>query len=118
MNDIERFSIALSKIAEAGAFSAKDIRECMAAYDTHAEEEILYADAVPFEVSSEINRMLIDAMEMQDPYTAWAKTQEYERFRQEQEKHQRALNSWPYRLVAFLNEIIDMFMSVIMEDLL
>lgn len=110
MDDFEQFSKAVTAITEAGAYGAKDIRGYMAGYDAHAEKEILYTDGVPFEVSSEINRMLIDSMEMQ----------EYERFHQEQEKHQRTLNSWPYRLVAFLNELIDAILNDIdiMGDLL
>lgn len=111
MDDFDYFSRALSAMAQAGAYSAKDIRDYVAGQDIHhAEKEILYTDGVPFDVSSEINRMLIDNMEMQ----------EYERFRQEQEKHQRTLNSWPYRLVAFLNELIDAILNDIdiMGDLL
>ena len=111
MDNFEHFSRALSAMAKAGAYSARDIRDYMAGHDTHAEEEILYADRIPFDVSSEINRILIDSIQMQDPYTAWNRAQEYEHFRQEQEKHQRILNSWPYRLVAFLNELIDAILN-------
>ena len=113
MDDFEQFSRAVTAITEAGAYGAKDIRDYVAGQDIHhAEKEILCTDGVPFDVSSEINRMLIDNMEMQ----------EYERFRQEQEleKHQRILNSWPFRLVAFLNELIDAILNDIdiMGDLL
>jgi hypothetical protein len=94
MDNFEHFSRALSAMAKAGAYSARDIR-----------------DYIPFDASSEINRILIDSIQMQDPYTAWNRAQEYEHFRQEQEKHQRILNSWPYRLVAFLNELIDAILN-------
>lgn len=102
MDNFEHFFRALSAMAKAGAYSARDIRDYMA----DAEEEILYADDIPFDASSEI-----DSIQMQDPYTAWNRAQEYKHFRQEQEKHQRILNSWPYRLVAFLNELIDAILN-------
>lgn len=108
MDNFEHFSRALSAMAKAGAYSARDIRDY---YMADAEEEILCADDIPFDASSEINRILIDSIQMQDPYTAWNRAQEYEHFRQEQEKHQRILNSWPYRLVAFLNELIDAILN-------
>lgn len=94
MDNFEHFSRALSAMAKAGAYSARDIRDC-----------------IPFDASSEINRILIDSIQMQDPYTAWNRAQGYEHFRQEQEKYQRILNSWPYRLVAFLNELIDAILN-------
>ena len=120
MDDFEQFSRALSAMAEAGAYSAKDIRDYMAGQNIHTEKEILYVDGAPFDVSSEIDRMIIDSLELQDPIGVWIMAQEYETFRQEQEKHQRILSSWPFRLVAFLNEVIDAILNDIdvMGDLL
>ena len=50
MNDVEQFSRALSAIAQAGAYSAKDIRQICAQEVQYVEETVLWADNVPYAV--------------------------------------------------------------------
>lgn len=50
MDDVEQFSRVLSAIAQAGAYSAKDIRQICAQEVQCVEETVLWADNVPYEV--------------------------------------------------------------------
>lgn len=105
MDDVEQFSKALNAIAQAGAYSAKDIRQICAQEVQCCEESILWADNVPYAV--------VRAPTVQVPV--------YERSSDIQEKDCRSnskLDSWPYRVVALLNEVIDIFVLAIMEDFL
>lgn len=105
MDDVERFSRALSAIAQAGAYSAKDIRQIYAQEVQYVEETVLWADNVPYAV--------VRAPTVQVPA--------YERSSDIQEKDCRPnskLDGWPYRVVAFLNEVIDIFVLAITEDFL
>lgn len=108
MDDVEQFSRALSAIAQSGAYSAKDIRQICAQEVQCCEEPILWVDNVPYAA--------IRTPAVQIPV--------YERSvvsSDIQEKDCRSkskLDSWPYRMVAFLNEVIDIFVQAIMEDFL
>lgn len=105
MDDVEQFSKALSVIAQAGAYSAKDIRQICAQEVQCCEESILWVDNIPYAV--------VRTPTVQVPV--------YERSSDIQEKDCRPnskLDSWPYRMVAFLNEVIDIFVLAITEDFL
>ena len=105
MDDIEKFSKALNAIAQAGAYSAKDIRQICAQEVQYCEEPILWVDNIPYAA--------IRTPTVQVPV--------YERSSDIQEKDCRPnskLDSWPYRVVAFLNEVIDIFVLAITEDFL
>lgn len=105
MDDVEQFSRALSAIAQAGAYSAKDIRQICAQEVQYCDETILWVDNVPYAA--------IRTPVVQVPV--------YERSSDIQEKDCRPnskLDSWPYRVVAFLNEVIDIFVQAITEDFL
>lgn len=104
MDDIEQFSRALNAIAQAGAYSAKDIRQ-VCTQEVQCEETVLWADNVPYAVIR----------------TPTVPVPVYERSSDIQEKDCRPnskLDSWPYRVVAFLNEVIDIFVLAITEDFL
>lgn len=105
MDDVEKFSKALNAIAQAGAYSAKDIRQICAQEVQCCEEPILWVDNIPYAA--------IRTPAVQVPV--------YERSSDIQEKDCRPnskLDSWPYRVVAFLNEVIDIFVLAITEDFL
>lgn len=105
MDDVEKFSKALNAIAQAGAYSAKDIRQICAQEVQCCEESILWVDNIPYAA--------IRTPTVQVPV--------YERSSDIQEKDCRPnskLDSWPYRVVAFLNEVIDIFVLAITEDFL
>lgn len=105
MDDVEKFSKALNAIAQAGAYSAKDIRQICAQEVQCCEEPILWVDNIPYAA--------IRTPTVQVPV--------YERSSDIQEKDCRPnskLDSWPYRVVAFLNEVIDIFVLAITEDFL
>lgn len=105
MDDVEKFSKALNAIAQAGAYSAKDIRQICAQEVQCCEEPILWVDNIPYAA--------IRTPTVQVPV--------YERSSGIQEKDCRPnskLDSWPYRVVAFLNEVIDIFVLAITEDFL
>lgn len=105
MDDVEKFSKALNAIAQAGAYSAKDIRQICAQEVQCCEEPILWVDNIPY--------VAIRTPTVQVPV--------YERSSDIQEKDCRPnskLDSWPYRVVAFLNEVIDIFVLAITEDFL
>lgn len=105
MDDVEKFSKALNAIAQAGAYSAKDIRQICAQEVQCCEEPILWVDNIPYAA--------IRTPAVQIPV--------YERSSDIQEKDCRPnskLDSWPYRVVAFLNEVIDIFVLAITEDFL
>lgn len=104
MDDIEQFSRALNAIAQAGAYSAKDIRQ-VCTQEVQREETVLWADNIPYAVIR----------------TPTVPVPVYERSSDIQEKDCRPnskLDSWPYRVVAFLNEVIDIFVLAITEDFL
>ena len=50
MDDVAQFSKALNAIAQAGAYSAKDIRQICTQEVQYVEETVLWADNVPFAV--------------------------------------------------------------------
>lgn len=105
MDDVEKFSKALNAIAQAGAYSAKDIRQICAQEVQCCEEPILWVDNIPYAA--------IRTPTVQVPV--------YERSSDIQEKDcmpNSKLVSWPYRVVAFLNEVIDIFVLAITEDFL
>lgn len=105
MDDFEQFSKALNAIAQAGAYSAKDIRQICAQEVQCCEEPILWVDNIPYAA--------IRTPAVQVPV--------YERSTDIQEKDCRPnskLDSWPYRVVAFLNEVINIFVLAITEDFL
>lgn len=105
MDDVEKFSKALNAIAQVGAYSAKDIRQICAQEVQCCEEPILWVDNIPYAA--------IRTPTVQVPV--------YERSSDIQEKDCRSkskLDSWPYRVVAFLNEVIDIFVQAITEDFL
>lgn len=105
MDDVEQFSRALSAIAQAGAYSAKDIRQICAQEVQYVEETVLWADNIPYAAIR----------------TPAVRVTVYERSSDIQEKDCRPnskLDSWPYRVVAFLNEVIDIFVLAITEDFL
>lgn len=109
MDDFEQFSRALSVIAEAGAYSAK---EQICTQEVQGEETILWADGVPYAV--------IRTPTVQVPV--------YERQIESRYIESNAANgtpelpekkkAWPYRVVEFLNKVIDMFVQAITEDFL
>lgn len=104
MDDIEQFSRALNAIAQAGAYSAKDIRQ-VCTQEVQCEETVLWADNIPYAVIR----------------TPTVPVPVYERSSDIQEKDCRPnskLDSWPYRVVAFLNKVIDIFVLAITEDFL
>lgn len=105
MDDVEKFSKALNAIAQAGAYSAKDIRQICAQEVQCCEEPILWVDNIPYAASR----------------TPTVQVPVYERSSDIQEKDCRPnskLDSWPYRVVALLNEVIDIFVLAITEDFL
>lgn len=105
MDDVEQFSRTLSAIAQSGAYSAKDIRQICAQEVQCCEEAILWADNIPYAAIR----------------TPAVRVTVYERSSDIQEKDCRPnskLDSWPYRVVAFLNEVIDIFVLAITEDFL
>lgn len=105
MDDVEQFSRTLSAIAQSGAYSAKDIRQICAQEVQCCEEPILWADNIPYAAIR----------------TPAVRVSVYERSSDIQEKDCRPnskLDSWPYRVVAFLNEVIDIFVLAITEDFL
>lgn len=105
MDDVEQFSRAVSAIAQAGAYSAKDIRQICAQEVQCCEEPILWVDNIPYAAIR----------------TPVVQVPAYERSSDIQEKDCRPnskLDSWPYRVVAFLNEVIDIFVLAITEDFL
>lgn len=105
MDDVEQFSRTLSAIAQSGAYSAKDIRQICAQEVQCCEEPILWADNIPYAAIR----------------TPAVRVTVYERSCDIQEKDCRPnskLDSWPYRVVAFLNEVIDIFVLAITEDFL
>lgn len=105
MDDVEQFSRTLSAIAQSGAYSAKDIRQICAQEVQCCEESILWADNIPYAAIR----------------TPAVRVTVYERSSDIQEKDCRPNSkpdSWPYRVVAFLNEVIDIFVLAITEDFL
>lgn len=105
MDDVEQFSRTLSAIAQSGAYSAKDIRQICAKEVQCCEEPILWADNIPYAAIR----------------TPAVRVTVYERSSDIQEKDCRSnskLDSWPYRVVAFLNEVIGIFVLAITEDFL
>lgn len=104
MDDVEQFSRALSAIAQAGAYSAKDIRQICAQEVQCVEETVLWVDNVPYEV--------VRTPTVQVPVCERSVVSP-----DIQEKDCK-LDGWPYRVVAFLNEVIDIFVLAITEDFL
>lgn len=108
MDDFEQFSRAVSAIAQAGAYSAKDIRQICAQEVQCCEEPVLWVDNIPY---AEIRTPAVQVTVYERPVVS----------SDIQEKDYRSkskLDSWPYRVVAFLNELIDIFVQAITEDFL
>lgn len=108
MDDIEQFSRALSAMAKAGAYSAKDIRQ-ICTQEVQYEEIVLWADNIPYAV---VRRPTIQVPVYEYPCVEMKTPTDI------QEKDCRPknrLDSWPYRLVAFLNKVIDIFVRAITE---
>ena len=102
MDDVEQFSRAVSAIAQAGAYSAKDIRQICAQEVQCCEEPVLYAAIrTPAVQVTVYERPVVSSDIQEKDYRSKSK-----------------LDSWPYRVVAFLNEVIDIFVQAITEDFL
>ena len=103
MDDVEQFSRAVSAIAQAGAYSAKDIRQICAQEVQYCDETILWVDNVPYAaVQVTVYERPVVSSDIQEKDC----------------RPNSKLDSWPYRVVAFLNEVIDIFVQAIMEDFL
>ena len=111
MDDVEQFSRALSAIAQAGAYSAKDIRQICAQEVQCCEEPILWADNVPYAA------IRIPAVQV-PVYERSVVSSDISDIQEKDCRSKRKLDSWPYRVVAFLNEVIDIFVQAITEDFL
>lgn len=107
MDDFEQFSRALSAIANAGAYSAKDIRQ-ICTQEVQYEEIVLWADNIPY---AAIRTPTVQVPVYERPI---APTD----IRKKDGRPRSRFDSWPYRLVAFLNEVIDIFVQAITEDFL
>jgi len=99
MDDFEQFSRALS---------AKDIRQICAQEVQCCEESILWADNIPY---AAIRTPTVQVPVYERPI---APTD----IRKKDGRPRSRFDSWPYRLVAFLNEVIDIFVQAITEDFL
>ena len=103
MDDVEQFSRAVSAIAQAGAYSAKDIRQICAQEVQYCDETILWVDNVPYAaVQVTVYERPVVSSDIQEKDC----------------RPNSKLDSWPYRVVAFLNEVIDIFVQAITEDFL
>lgn len=108
MDDVEQFSKALSAIAQAGAYSAKDIRQICAQEVQCCEEPILWVDNIPY--------VAIRTPAVQ--VTVYERSMVSPDIQEKDCKPNSKLDGWPYRVVAFLNEVIDIFVQAITEDFL
>lgn len=108
MDDVAQFSKALNAIAQAGAYSAKDIRQICTQEVQYVEETVLWADNVPFAV--------VRAPTVQVP--VYERSVVYSDIQEKDCGSKSKLNSWPYRVVVFLNKLIDIFVQAITEDFL
>ena len=103
MDDVEQFSRAVSAIAQAGAYSAKDIRQICAQEVQYCDETILWVDNVPYAaVQVTVYERPVVSSDIQEKDC----------------RPNSKLDGWPYRVVAFLNEVIDIFVLAITEDFL
>ncbi len=108
MDDVEQFSRAVSAIAQAGAYSAKDIRQICAQEVQCWEEPVLWVDNIPYAA--------IRTPAVQVP--AYERSVVSSDIQEKDCRSESKLDSWPYRVVAFLNEVIDIFVQAITEDFL
>lgn len=108
MDDVEKFSKALNAIAQAGAYSAKDIRQICAQEVQCCEEPILWVDNIPY--------VAIRTPAVRVP--VYERSVVYSDIQEKDCGSKSKLNSWPYRVVVFLNELIDIFVQAITEDFL
>ncbi len=108
MDDAEQFSKALNAIAQAGAYSAKDIRQICAQEVQCCEEPILWVDNIPYAA--------IRTPAVRVP--VYERSVVYSDIQEKDCGSKSKLNSWPYRVVVFLNELIDIFVQAITEDFL
>lgn len=108
MDDVEQFSKALNAIAQAGAYSAKDIRQICAQEVQCCEEPILWVDNIPYAA------IRTPAQQV----TVYEKSMVSSDIQEKDCRSKSKLDSWPYRVVAFLNEVIDIFVQAITEDFL
>lgn len=107
MDDVENFSKALNAIAQAGAYSAKDIRQ-VCTQEVQCEETVLWADNIPYAV---IRTPTV-------PVPVYERSVVSSDIQKKDCRSKSKLDSWPYRVVAFLNEVIDIFVLAITEDFL
>lgn len=108
MDDVEQFSRAVSAIAQAGAYSAKDIRQICAQEVQCCEEPVLWVDNIPYAA------IRIPAVQV----TVYERPVVSSDIQEKDYRSKSKLDSWPYRVVAFLNEVIDIFVQAITEDFL
>lgn len=108
MDDVEQFSRAVSAIAQAGAYSAKDIRQICAQEVQCCEEPVLWVDNIPY---AAIRTPAVQVTVYERPVVS-------SDIREKDYRSKSKLDSWPYRVVAFLNEVIDIFVQAITEDFL
>ena len=108
MDDFEQFSRALSAMSQAGAYSAKDIRQICAQEVQCCEEPVLWVDNIPYAA--------IRTPAVQVP--AYERSVVSSDIQEKDSRPNSKLDSWPYRVVAFLNEVIDIFVLAITEDFL
>lgn len=99
MDDVEQFSRVLS---------AKDIRQICAQEVQCVEETVLWADNVPYAV--------VRTPTVQVPVCERSVVSPD--IQEKDCKPNSKLDGWPYRVVAFLNEVIDIFVLAITEDFL
>ena len=108
MDDIEQFSRALSAMGQAGPYSTKDIWQICAQEVQYVEEPILWVDNIPYAA--------IRTPAVRVP--VYGRSVVYSDIQEKDCGSKSKLNSWPYRVVAFLNEVIDIFVLAITEDFL
>lgn len=106
MDDVEQFSRAVSAIAQAGAYSAKDIRQICAQEVQCCEEPVLWVDNIPY---AAIRTPAVRVTVYERPVVSSDIQEKDYGFKSK-------LDSWPYRVVTFLNEVIDIFAQAITED--
>lgn len=124
MDDVEQFSNALSMIAKAGAFSISDALEDDKQATEETITETLYVDDKPFETVlrksslEDVGMLLYSGSISQVDARHWCyKTgHQLSDIDQSMKNPKTKKKLWPYRLVSFLNKIVDMFVNAFLED--